>query len=93
MRGLIGDRFLKRFFEDILHRHEFAPTGETESEAEDGEEMSSRSDRPANKVPGKEELENIEKTDEITEVVHPEGGLDRSPGVTQPPDGDCQKTE
>jgi hypothetical protein len=88
MHGLIGDRFLKRFVGGILRRRKFTPTSEMESEGDDGEEMMSRSDEPENEqMPGKEELGNIEKIDKVTERLHQAGGLDRSSGVTQPPDG------
>jgi hypothetical protein len=88
MHGLIGDRFLKRFVGGILRRHRLAPTNEMGPEGDDGEEMISGSDDPENEqVPGKEELGNVEKTDEVTKQLHQEGGLDRSSGVTQPPDG------
>ncbi len=52
-----------------------------------------RSDGPEKAARGKEETGNTEKMDEITRPLHPDGGSDRPSGVTQPPDGDCQKIE
>jgi hypothetical protein len=93
MHGLIADRFLKRFAGRTLHRPQSIPTDMTGSEPDHDEEMSRRSDGPEKATRGKEEPGNIEKTDEITKPLHPDGGSDRPSGVTQPPDGDCQKIE
>ncbi len=93
MHGLIGARFLKRFVGRTLHWPKPIPPDATGAEPDHDEEMSRRSDGSEKATRGKEEPGSIEKTDEITKPLHPDGGPDRPSGVNQPPDGDCQKIE
>lgn len=87
MHGLMGDRLLKRFLKGIRRKSRFAPTNEAEPKSECETETTSRSDNLDNDPPqGKEEEENIEKTNNLKD------GLDMTSGATQSLD-DLEKTK
>jgi len=93
MHSLMGERFLKRFLKSVHRRSKLAPADEDEPKLESGTKMMSRSDCLENEeLQGKEEVRNIEKTDEIPKQFHQESGLDVTSGSTQLPD-DLQKTK
>jgi hypothetical protein len=78
MHGLMGDRLLKRFLKGIRRKSRFALTNEAEPKSGCETETTSRSDNLDNDPPqGKEEEENIEKTNNLKD------SLDMTSGATQ----------
>jgi len=77
MQGLIGDRFLKRFFGSRPHRHTASPAGEAITLPETDAEMPTEPGCLPNEDRQKKEptLENKD-TGEIKELASPENGSD-----------------
>jgi hypothetical protein len=69
MRGLVGDRLLKRFFSSVVRRPDFDPAQELGPKSDDGEETTMElSDPKPEKAQSNHESEDIENTNAVTSL-------------------------
>ncbi len=89
MQGLIGDRFLKRFFGSRSHRRGANPADEAltlpETEAKEPEVKRLKAEKPAEQgcpprdgLPKEDATLENKKTGEIKELASPENGSDQT---------------
>ena len=78
MRGLMGDRYLKRFVGGILRRPRLPRTVKAELKPANCSEVLSRSgSSQTEEIRRKEGTESTETTDETTRLLCPESGVER----------------
>jgi len=91
MRGLIGDRFLRRFLGSRLHRSkgkladEATTLPENEGNHPPEENPAEPGYSPREDLPKKEALLEIKKTGEINQSDGPDNGPDQPASDIQPP--------